>query len=516
MKPETDRVAERFALARSSAANENAVARAPRAIPRGNALRRAALTRKTRFTAEIVEGTVTGLDLLTVLVASAVSFKAYLILYLGHNSASDQYALASLIAAVCFVALMHRLDAYKLKRLTDVSWQGWRIIAAWGAVVGALLAAAFISKTTLEFSRVWVLSWAVLTPALLLAGRASLAALICRARETGHLRRNVVIVGANERSAALIAKLTSNPYDGISIVGVFDDRRDRVPGSIGGYDVLGTTDDLLEFVRQAPVNEVIVALPPGAAPRLSAIFRKLRLLPVNLRLDAEPLIDSFPIRGVATVGDATLLEFADRPLKNWRAVGKWIEDKVTAVLGIVATGPLMALIALLIKLESKGPVFFVQDRFGYNNAVIKVLKFRTMRIEEQDTSGGQRTCRKDPRVTRLGRFIRKYSLDELPQLFNVLMGDMSIVGPRPHAIAMKAGERLYHEAVSDYARRHCIKPGITGWAQVNGLRGEIDSLEKGMRRVEYDLYYIENFSLAFDFYIMARSVCVITDTQNAY
>jgi Undecaprenyl-phosphate glucose phosphotransferase len=516
MKPETDRLDGRFALARSIVANENLVARAPRAIPRRKALLRAGLSRKTRFTAEIVEGLATGLDLLIVLAASMAAFKVYLFYYLGQASASDQYALASLIAAVSFVSLMHRLDAYKLRQLTNVGWQGWRVLGAWGTVMGALLAAAFISKTSLEFSRGWMLSWAALTPALLFASRVSVASLIRHARESGHLCRNVVIVGANERSAALMAKLTSNIYDGINVVGVFDDRHDRVPGSVGGHDVLGTTDDLLDFVRHAPVDEVIVALPPGAAARLGSIFQKLRLLPVDLRLDAEPLIDAFPLRGITTLGDATLLEFADRPLKNWRAVGKWIEDRMTAVVGIILTGPLMLLIALLIKLESTGPVLFVQDRYGYNNSVIKVLKFRTMRVDCQDVSGGQRTSRRDPRVTRLGRFLRKYSLDELPQLFNVLKGDMSIVGPRPHAIAMRAGERLYHEAVSDYARRHCIKPGITGWAQVNGLRGEIDSLEKGMRRVEYDLYYIENFSLAFDLYIMLRSVCIVCDTRNAY
>jgi polysaccharide biosynthesis protein PslA len=161
-------------------------------------------------------------------------------------------------------------------------------------------------------------------------------------------------------------------------------------------------------------------------------------------------------------------------------------------------------------------VFFVQERYGYNNAVIRVLKFRTMIAGRQDPTGGARTCRGDPRVTRLGRFLRMSSLDELPQLWNVLKGDMSIVGPRPHPLAMKAGERLYHEAVADYARRHRIKPGMTGWAQVCGLRGEIDSVEKGKRRVELDLFYIDNWSLAFDLYVMLRSVGVVLDTRGAY
>jgi lipopolysaccharide/colanic/teichoic acid biosynthesis glycosyltransferase len=167
-------------------------------------------------------------------------------------------------------------------------------------------------------------------------------------------------------------------------------------------------------------------------------------------------------------------------------------------------------------LGGKGPILFVQDRFGFNNRPVRVLKFRTMHVENSDPSGAARTVRDDPRVTRVGRILRRLSLDELPQLVNVLRGDMSLVGPRAHPLAMKAGNRFYHDAVADYVRRHRVKPGLTGWAQVNGLRGEIDSLEKAQQRVVYDLDYIESWSLWLDLKILLMSFRILVSQENAY
>ena len=521
MHSEPERASRKFRVARSFtiAANENVVARAaaaaatPRPVPFGSA---AAAASSTRMSAEIVAGIAASVDFLVVLTAAAIAFKAYVEYVLGRQTVSDQYALAALIGAVCFVSLMHRGNAYGQKHLTALGWQISRIAVIWCGVVATLLAAAFISKTSLSFSRAWVIGWVALTPCMLLAGRLLLAGLIRRWRESGYLQRNIVIVGATRSSAALIAKLTQNPSEGVTVVGVFDDRRDRVPTSIAGHEVLGTTDDLVDFVRRVPVDEIIVALPPAAAPRLSVLFDKFRNLPVDLRLSAEPLTSEFPMTGVTRVGDATLLEVAERPLKHWSGVAKWLEDRIVAVLGLVILAPLMGLIALLIKLDSEGPVLFVQERYGYNNGVIRVLKFRTMDVMAQDVSGGNRTRASDPRVTRIGRYLRKWSLDELPQLFNVLAGDMSIVGPRPHALAMRAGDRLYQEVVADYARRHRIKPGLTGWAQISGLRGEIDCVDKARRRVEHDIYYIEHWSLLFDLRIMLRTLLVVLDSRGVY
>jgi lipopolysaccharide/colanic/teichoic acid biosynthesis glycosyltransferase len=179
-------------------------------------------------------------------------------------------------------------------------------------------------------------------------------------------------------------------------------------------------------------------------------------------------------------------------------------------------GPLMIIIALLTKTSSPGPILFVQERLGFNNETIRVLKFRTMRHDRGDPSGVQRTVRNDPRVTRLGRILRCLSLDELPQLINVVRGDMSLVGPRPHPVQMKVGGQLYADAVEQYLHRHRVKPGITGWAQVNGLRGEVDTLEKGRARVAHDLYYIEHWSLRLDLRILLRTVGSVLAGKGAW
>jgi Undecaprenyl-phosphate glucose phosphotransferase len=325
-----------------------------------------------------------------------------------------------------------------------------------------------------------------------------------------------VIVGAGDEGRRLITKLQELRDKSIAILGVFDDRKSRLPRSVLGLNVLGTTDDLVRIARRVPVEEVIVALPLGAEERLKALFWKLKGIATDLRLSIEPVAETFQVRGMSYLGTVPVLEIADRPLKHWRALVKWVEDKVFAALLVTALAPLMGFTALLIKLDSRGPVFFVQERFGFNNRVIKVLKFRTMYADRGDQSGAQRTVPNDPRVTRVGRVIRALSIDELPQLINVLRGDMSLVGPRPHAIAMRAGDHLYCDAVKEYFHRHRVKPGITGWAQVNGLRGEVNTVEKARARVAYDLHYIEHWSICFDLKILLKTVGILGARDNAY
>jgi polysaccharide biosynthesis protein PslA len=310
--------------------------------------------------------------------------------------------------------------------------------------------------------------------------------------------------------------LRCTPREHLVIIGVFDDRLTRVPQSVGGYDVLGTTSDLLTFARQVPIDEIIVALPLMAEQRLKEIFDTLKMLPVDLRLSAEALTGAFPVLGVSHLADVPVLEIVERPLKHWSAVSKWVEDKLLAGLLFVLLAPAMGVIALLIRLDSPGPVFFVQERFGFNNRTVRIMKFRTMYVDQGDPSGAQRTLRNDPRVTRVGRILRAFSLDELPQLLNVLRGEMSLVGPRAHAVSMKAGDRLYYHAVKDYLHRHRVKPGITGWAQIHGLRGEIDTLDKARTRVAYDLEYIDRWSLWLDLKILLMSFRILLSRENAY
>jgi len=466
---------------------------------------------------ELVEWAAKWTDFFGILFAAFVAFASYFSLFAqASDQATARYILTALLAATLFRVGFRRIGGYAFRRLADLRWQATRVCVVWGGTVALLLLVAFAGKESESYSRGWVLSWMIATPALLIFGRGVLRLLIGRLGRKGYLVRRLAIVGAGEEGERLVGILRGAKDGSIEIVGCFDDRHTRVPPSVSGVPVLGTTDDLLLFARHERVDEIIVALPLNADRRLKIVFDKLRQLPVDLRLSAEPIAGSLPIRGISEIAAVPMLDVVERPLKHWNALAKLIEDKVLGVLLLILFGPVMALIAVLIKLDSRGPVLFVQDRFGFNNNPIPVLKFRTMYTDRGDASGAQRTVRDDPRVTRVGRVLRALSLDELPQLINVVRGDMSLVGPRPHAIAMRTAGRLYDDAVSTYLNRHRVKPGITGWAQVNGYRGEIDTIEKARARVEYDLYYIEHWSLWLDLKILLTTAPQLLARRNAY
>ena len=242
-----------------------------------------------------------------------------------------------------------------------------------------------------------------------------------------------------------------------------------------------------------------------------------RSLPVDIRLAAHSNKLHFRPRSYSYLGSVPVLDVFDRPIADWDVVMKWLFDKIVGTLALIALSPVMAAVAVAVKLDSRGPVLFKQKRHGFNNEAIEVYKFRSMYTDKTDHTAAKLVTKNDPRVTRVGRFIRKTSLDELPQLFNVVFaGNLSLVGPRPHAVNAKAEDQLYDEAVDGYFARHRVKPGINGWAQINGWRGETDTQEKIQRRVEHDLYYIENWSVLFDLYILVKTPFALLKTENAY
>jgi exopolysaccharide biosynthesis polyprenyl glycosylphosphotransferase len=258
-----------------------------------------------------------------------------------------------------------------------------------------------------------------------------------------------------------------------------------------------------DHVLTGEIDTVVLVLPNCAPACFKSLLPALQRHPVEIFLHLEGL------------NGTRLLQISKVPLKDWDEVLKRVEDIIGATLLLLLLLPLMLMISFFIWLETPGPVFFRQDRFGYNNAVITVLKFRTMYVDKGDPTGAMATRHNDDRVTRVGRIIRKLSLDEIPQLINVLKGDMSLIGPRAHPVAMVAGDQLYHLAVKEYPSRHRVKPGITGWAQVHGLRGPLVSMKAAHDRVNYDLYYIENWSLWLDLKILLLTVCTIWRCENA-
>jgi Undecaprenyl-phosphate glucose phosphotransferase len=313
-------------------------------------------------------------------------------------------------------------------------------------------------------------------------------------------------VGTGADAERLLEHVATSGDPSVRIVGVFDNRASRVPGAVAGHPVRGRIADLRALTKTMPVDEVIVAIPWTAEDSLTSIFSQLRCLPLDVRLAPGPIGYRLPSRPVSHLAQLPLLHVADRPLDDWGRMLKWLEDRLLGSLILLLISPLMALIALAIKLDSPGPVLFRQKRYGFNNELIEVLKFRTMRTDLCDQQGVVSTRANDPRLTRVGGLLRRTSLDELPQFINVLRGDMSIVGPRPHAIQTRAGDKLLEEVVAEYSVRHKVKPGITGWAQINGWRGTIDTVEKLRNRVAFDIYYLENWSLMFDLKIIALTL----------
>ena len=427
------------------------------------------------------------------------------------------------LAAILGIALLAMLafqaaDIYQVQAFRGREKQYMRLASAWSVVFLIAIGTSFFAKAGDQFSRAWLGSFYILGLLTLIAWRRSLFLLARAWTRQGRLIRRTAIVGGGERGSALIAALQTQKDSDIEVIGVFDDRGiDRSGENCGGFPNLGTVDDLIEFRRRTRVDLVLFSLPISAEGRILQMLKKLWVLPLDIRLAAHTKGLQFRPRSHSFLGDVPVIHLFDRPLADWDVVMKWLFDKIVGSLILLAALPMMALVALAIKLESRGPVIFKQKRYGFNNEPIEVYKFRSMYPDQCDATGSKVVTRDDPRVTRVGRLIRKTSLDELPQLFNVVfIGNLSLVGPRPHALNGKVEARHYDEAVDGYFARHRVKPGITGWAQINGWRGEIDTQEKIKCRVEHDLYYIENWSLLFDLYIVARTPFALTNTERAY
>ncbi|MDB5614829.1 MAG: undecaprenyl-phosphate glucose phosphotransferase [Devosia sp.] len=433
---------------------------------------------------------------------------------IGHPAFYVPVILAScLLANVLFNAVRaHRIAAYRM-----VFTQLGQVLVAWTVVMTILTVGLFLLKAGDNVSRVWLVSWFVGGAVLLVAYRLALRALVQRWTAQGRLRRRTVVVGGGKDAENLIEQIRASASHDIQLLGLFDDRiDDRSPETVAGYPKLGKVVDLIEFARRTQVDLVIVSMPLSAEKRVLDMLTQLWVLPVDIRLSAHMSKLKFTNKAYSYVGDIAVFDMADRPISDWNLVFKWVFDKIVALTALILLSPIMVATAIAIKLESRGPVFFRQNRHGFNNELIKIYKFRSMRTDMLDEAATKLVTKDDPRVTKVGKFIRRTSIDELPQLFNVLKGELSIVGPRPHALQAKADNQLYYEAVEGYFARHRVKPGMTGWAQINGWRGETDTIDKIMNRVNHDLYYIEHWSIWFDVYILAMTPIRLFDSENAY
>lgn len=425
-------------------------------------------------------------------------------------------ALILLLGTILAVNFLQLAGAHRMAPFARLGDSLGRMLLGLLSALGVLLAATLLITPVTALDGTSLAGWFAGSATMLSVGRIVLHRVLQRWAVGGRLAERAAVVGSGTVAQHLLRRLNCAGEHGVQIIGVYDDAASTLPGRCMGHPILGTVDDLIRDVRRHRIDTVIVALPLKTERQLVETLNKLSLVPVDVRLCPDSFGLLLGTMSVTHIAGHTLLNVVDRPLRDWRWMAKAVEDRVVASGVVVAIAPLLLAIAIAIKLDSPGPVLFRQKRVGFNNQLIEVWKFRTMFHAQADANAEQLTRRNDPRITRVGAFLRRTSLDELPQFINVLRGDMSVVGPRPHATAAKAGTLLYHEAVKYYDARHRVKPGITGWAQVNGWRGETDTVEQIRKRVEHDLYYIEHWSITFDLKIILRTALGGFSGRNAF
>lgn len=429
--------------------------------------------------------------------------------YFGWVALPDKYWFAIVLGAALCLGVMPLTGLYRPQRGMSLTVELGALFNAWLILAGCGLAFLFATKTGIEYSRVWSGLWV----ALGITGHALLRVVLRLAlramRRRGYNLRHIAIVGAGKFGSEVAARLRNAPWTGFAIQGVYDDEP-AVPVSPPAPETrYRPLTRLLLDLHAGTVDQVWIALPLKAEERIRVLLTQLRDFPVQICF--VPDIYSFNLlhHSFSEIAGLPVINLTDTPLQGWKRLGKGVEDYVFSFLMLLVASPLMLLIALGIKLTSAGPVFYRQERVTWNGANFPMLKFRSMPVRAEAATGPVWAQPGDSRATRFGGFLRRTSLDELPQFINVLKGEMSIVGPRPERPQFVDE---FRKQIPGYMQKHLVKAGITGWAQVNDLRGNTDLAA----RIQYDLYYIENWSIWFDLRIMALTVVNIFTSRNAY
>ncbi len=428
----------------------------------------------------------------------------------------NQYHLLAALAFILTLLVFRATQLYRPWRGVDFIRLGRRVLVAWVIVVGLLLAFGFATKTTTYFSRGVLLPWIFLSPLALLVMRLLVYKSLAFLRSSGRNTRTAVVAGAGDLGQRLAKNLMDLPWLGVRFLGFFDDYKMGTKvasaGEPQGQPILGDLDEMVSFVQDYQVNMVYLALPMRAQARLREIIEKLQDTTASVYFAPDVFVFSLFQSSLSDLRGVPLISLWETPFFGVNAMIKRVMDIVLASLLLVGAAPLLLMLALGVKLTSPGPVFFKQRRYGLDGEEIKVLKFRTMSVCEDGPEISQ-AKRDDPRLTGFGKFLRRTSLDELPQLVNVLQGTMSIVGPRPHAVAHN---EFYRQRLPRYMLRHKVRPGITGLAQVNGFRGETETLEKMEQRLAYDLEYLRRWSLWLDVRLICQTLWKTLTDKNAY
>jgi putative colanic acid biosynthesis UDP-glucose lipid carrier transferase len=422
--------------------------------------------------------------------------------------------LAAVLAIVVFLVVGQARRLYSSWRLATSDEEYGSVFVTWGVAVGAVIVAAFLAKVSSYYSRLALVSWFLVTPALLIGSRVAVRSALRWLRRHGRNTRTVCVAGAGAPAREVVRQLQDTGSIGAQFVGVYDDRTpERIDAD--GHDanrVIGTLDDMVNRARKGDVDYVFIALPTRAEKRIVGLVSQLADTTASVYIIPDLFTFDLMRARWTTLSGLPAVSVYESPFDGVNAALKRAEDILLGTLFFALAALPMVVIAIGVKASTRGSVLFRQRRYGLNGKVVEILKFRTMTASDDGDQVRQARAG-DARATPFGRFLRSYSLDELPQLLNVLGGSMSLVGPRPHAVAHN---EEYRRLIHGYMLRHKVKPGITGWAQVNGWRGETDTLQKMQKRVEHDLEYVQNWSLWLDFRILVKTVGAALSRRNAY
>jgi len=424
----------------------------------------------------------------------------------------EPYSVLAILVFLLILPVFKATGLYRSYRSSTLPSVMRRIFIGWGLVLVILLFLGYGTKTSSIFSRSLLISWAITVPFVLYLVHQGIWMTLRSLRASGRNHRTAIIAGATKVGRHLAEQIHHSPYLGIKLLGFFDNQAPANAAYFQGKPLLGNLQELPQYVRIHQIDVVYIALPTKEEEAIATLLKELQDTTACVYFAPNILMFSLMQARTYEINGLPLIAVWEIPFSNLQYALKRCIDILVAGLALILLAPLMVLIAIGVKLSSPGPVLFKQRRYGMNGREIVVYKFRSMTVTE-DGDVVVQAKRGDARVTKIGAFLRRTSLDELPQFINVLQGRMSIVGPRPHAVAHN---EQYRKLISGYMLRHKVKPGITGWAQVNGFRGETDTLEKMKMRVDYDLQYLKNWSLALDLQIIFKTAFVFFHSKNAY
>jgi len=465
-----------------------------------------------RFTSNVVGSLFLLADIICFIISAPITLGAYSLVR-GSRLEPSVHITAFILMLGSFLLIRSSRQAYRrsLLDLSDTS------DTTFDAVISSLIASALIWQAGLveHYSRGITLLFLLSVVLMLSISRPILNRLITRLSERGQIEQRIAFYGADPDSVSLTRQLLESlKFPHLRFVGIADDRARET--NLADLPMIGDLAALCDAARRGEIDQVLISGAHFTPNRLEQIVERLSEVCVDVSLIPPQAIELAPKYRVNLLGAVPVLTLWQRPFRDVSQILKRAEDLFLSAIAVTILSPVLLVTAVLIRLTSPGPVLFVQPRVGFNNEAINVFKFRTMYTHMSDIGAKKTTTRDDPRVTPVGRVLRRFSIDELPQLFNVLQGSMSLVGPRPHGTEMMVGDRFYHEAVRGYAGRHRVKPGITGYAQVKGLRGEVRTIERAKRRVELDKYYVDHWSFWLDIYILFATVRAVLFDRDAY